>query len=379
MPNTVALFANTFVAWSETFLWDEVRHHRRWEVDVFTCRRENADRFPWDRVHVGGPLYAKTTLSPAFDRRFRSGRYQLVHAHFGPGGLYALPYARRHRLPLVVTFHGYDVPLLGSWERLRPQYWTYALLGPRVLRAMTLGLCASAELRELLVELGVPPERLLVHRLGVDLAAFAPAPRPRGGPAEVAMVGRFAEKKGFAYGVRAFHRAIGGGEAKSGGAAAHLTIAGGGPGEARLRRLVDELGLNDRVTFAGVLAPAEVRTLLARTDVLLAPSVVPPDGDRESGVIVVKEACACGAVPVATWHGGIPEIVEDGVTGFLVPERDVDGLARRLTRLLDDRKLRARMAAAARTKMEREYDVRRQVGRLEEIYDEACARFRAAT
>jgi colanic acid/amylovoran biosynthesis glycosyltransferase len=150
-----------------------------------------------------------------------------------------------------------------------------------------------------------------------------------------------------------------------------LTIVGNGPLAGLLRELVAELGLTSRVEFTGALAPAELRARLGNADILLAPSVVAANGDRESGVIVVKEACACGVVPVGTRHGGIPEIIDDEVTGYLVPERDVDALADRLSRLASDRDLRRRMATAGRAKMEREYDNRQRVQALAEYYDAA--------
>ena len=98
-------------------------------------------------------------------------------------------------------------------------------------------------------------------------------------------------------------------------------------------------------------------------------------GERESGLIVVKEAGACGLPVVGSVHGGIPEIIDEGVTGFLVQERDVGGLSDRLGSLLADEALRERMGAAARAKMEREYDVRERVSELEDLYDEAIERF----
>ena len=99
-------------------------------------------------------------------------------------------------------------------------------------------------------------------------------------------------------------------------------------------------------------------------------------GERESGLIVVKEAAASGVPAVGSVHGGIPEIIDEGVTGFLVQERDVDALSERLGELLADEALRERMGVAARAKMEREYDVRKQVAELESFYDEAIDRFR---
>jgi glycosyltransferase involved in cell wall biosynthesis len=363
----VALFNTNFLPYSQTFVYEEIRHHERYAVEVFCRRRSLAERFPFEPVHVAGPLYGLTRADAGFDRRFRARGFALVHAHFGLGAVYARPFALRHGLPLVVTFHGYDVPLLASPRRWLPQHLRYALLGPHVLRDMTLGLCASAELRELLLAQGVAGDRLVVHRLGIDVERFAPGPRTDG-TTEVVMVGRFVEKKGFEYGIRAFARAA---REEPG---LRLTLAGEGELEASLRRLARSEGVLERVTFAGPLAPDHVARLLGSSHVLLAPSVVDREGNRESGLIVVKEASAAGAVPIGSLHGGIPEIIDDGKTGFLVPERDTAALAERLLRLTRDASLRQRLGEAAREKMLREYDNRVRVRALERLYDEAGAR-----
>lgn len=368
-PRPFALFNTRFLPYSQTFVYEELRHHERYAAEVFCGRRLLPERFPWEPVHVGGPLYRVTRRSTRFDARFRARDFALVHAHFGPGAVYALPFARRHRLPLVVTFHGYDVPILASPRRWLPTYLRYALLGPAVLREMTLGLCASAELMELLLAQGVPADRLRVHRLGIDVGAFTPGARSPV-PTSVVMIGRFIEKKGFEYGLRAFA------EVARTAPALTLTLIGEGEREGALRAIAREAGLEARVRFAGVLPPREVATLLGTAHLLLAPSVVEPgSGNRESGLIVVKEASASGAVPIGTLHGGIPEIIDDGDTGFLVPERDVASLADRLRRLVSDPALWARMSAAGREKMLREYDNRARVRALEGLYDEARSRY----
>lgn len=365
MPR-VALFSTHFLEYSQTFVFDEIVRHERYEVDVFCKKRLHASRFPFARVHVGGPLYGVTLRDAGFSRLIGSGRFALVHAHFGPGGVYARGFAERQGLPLVVTFHGYDVPVLASLARYKPEFLRYALLGPGVLRKMTLGLCASTELLELLVELGVERERLRLHHIGVDTTRFSADPRPPDGRLEVVMIGRFVEKKGFEYGLRAFARA-------ARGTPSRLTLVGGGELEGRLRGVVRELAIEGQVEFAGILEAPGVADRLRASDVLLAPSVVAEAGNRESGLLSVKEASASSVVPIGSYHGGIPEIIDDGVTGFLVPERDVGALADRLTRLFDP-EVRARLGRAARAKMIREYDNGARVRALEAFYDEAVAR-----
>ena len=366
MP-TVAKFSTHFLEYSQTFVYDETVLQNRYEVEVFCKKRMNEDRFPYSRVHVAGPLYGITRKDAGFERHFASRRFALVHAHFGLGGVYALRYARKYDLPLVVTFHGYDVPILQSPARFGPRYLRYTLYARSLFERMTIGLCASIELMDILKELGVPEGRLALHHIGIDVDKFSGKPRVSDGPAHVVMLGRFVDKKGFEYGIEAFARA-------TAGTSARLTLIGGGELEGRYRALVAKLGIGERVQFAGTLPSRQVAERLRDADVLLAPSVVGAGGNRESGLLSVKEASASCVVPVGTRHGGIPEIIDDGVTGFLVPERDVGALADRLSILLKDAELRRRMAVAARAKMQSEYDNRASVDRLEKRYDEAVSR-----
>ena len=368
MPRA-AVFTGQFLAYSQTFIYQELRHHSRYCAEVFCWRRINESEFPYSPVHRGGRLYHYTRYSPRFDARFRSQHYAVVHAHFGTIGISAARYARKFGRPLIVTFHGWDVPLLTSWKRFKPRNWGYAALGPRMLRRMALGLCASAELRDMLVEFGVPPSRLRVFPLGIDLERFSAGSHDRTGQ-RVIMIGRFVEKKGFEYGMRAFA-----GAAK--GSGMELRLIGGGGREGELRQLAADLGIGGQVRFMGVLPYERVAAELAESDVLLAPSVVAADGDRDSGLTVVKEAGAAGVVPIGTRHGGIPEIIEDGRTGFLVPERDVAAMADRLRKLASDHGLRRAMAQAARETAAARFDVRQRVAALEDIYDEVAGSFAA--
>jgi colanic acid/amylovoran biosynthesis glycosyltransferase len=360
----VALFCTNFLPTSQVFVYEQLRQYRRSEVDVFAWRRFNRERFPFPRVHQAEPGYVLRGASRRFSKVFAERHFDLVHAHFGPAGAYARRYAARHGLPLLVTFHGYDVPLLGSRRRFLPLHLPYALGSAALLRELRLGLCASEELAQLLEGLGVDRQRLRVHRLGIDLERFRFAEQH----AEplVLMVGRLVEKKGFDDGLRAFAHA------RSLGARARIAIVGEGERLGSLQRLARQLGIEREVSFLGSLSNERVAELLAQSRVLLAPSVVARDGNRESGLIVVKEASAAGAVPIGTRHGGIPESIDHEQTGFLVAEHDPLAMGEYLARLLGDEAERARMARAARAKMEREFDNRVLVARLEDVYDEVC-------
>ncbi|MBA3641015.1 MAG: glycosyltransferase [Acidobacteriota bacterium] len=190
-------------------------------------------------------------------------------------------------------------------------------------------------------------------------------PQPRA-PVVVA-VGRLVEKKGFADLIDAC--AI----LRRGGRPFTCQIIGGGPLEAALREQIGRLDLQAQVHLLGPLPRAEVVRHMQRAAVVAAPCVVSPDGDRDGLPTVLLEAMALGAPCVSTEVTGIPEIVADGVTGLVVPQRNAQRLAAALERLLRDDRLRVRIAAAARAQIERSFDERRNAGHIRDIFRTAAS------
>ncbi|HNW82923.1 MAG TPA: glycosyltransferase [bacterium] len=375
----VALFATNFVSFSQTFIYDEVRSHKKYAVDVYSLYRMNKDIFPYENVHsffpadslkmkIEGKFCEITSLSPTRKKLIANGGYSLIHAHFGTGSIYALPFADSADLPLVVTFHGYDVPILKTYRRFFPEFWRYWLLSGKMFRRVDLFLAASDELNKMLVELGAPAEKVKTWRLGVEIPEISKLPERSG--KRIIMVGRFVEKKGFEYAIEAFAKVI-----KS-GADAVLDIIGDGPLKNRYISMIKKLNIENKVIFHGVKKHREVLDMILNSDILLAPSVVATNGDRESGILVVKEAGARSVPAIGTIHGGIPEIIDEGKTGFLVNEKDVKALAERITLLLGNEILRQKMGAAARKKMENEYSLPDRVEVLESYYDSVIEKFK---
>ncbi|WP_324278234.1 glycosyltransferase [Blastococcus brunescens] len=139
-----------------------------------------------------------------------------------------------------------------------------------------------------------------------------------------------------------------------------MQLVGTGPLASALAAQVVRLGLQDAVTMTGALTQDEVRTVVASAAVFAAPCVVGADGNRDGLPTVLLEAMALGTPCVATPVTGIPEVLRDGETGLLVPERDPVALAVALDRLLGDAGLRTRLATAARSRVEADFDARRQ-------------------
>ncbi|CAN5267386.1 glycosyltransferase family 4 protein [soil metagenome] len=196
---------------------------------------------------------------------------------------------------------------------------------------------------------------------GLDLERF-PYADPGWRPPVIAAVGRLVEKKGFGDLLDAVALLV------RAGVPVRLDLVGTGPCEAELAEQVQRLGLGDRVRMLGALPQGRVREIVGGAAVFAAPCVVAADGNRDGLPTVLLEAMALGTPCVGTPVTGITEVVRDDDTGLLVPERDPAALAVALRRLLDDGPLRTRLAAAARARVEQDFDVHSQAARLREVF-----------
>lgn len=336
-----------------------------------------------DRGHIPASLEGRVVLARSaierlgvrafgntgpLERRLRQFAPALVHAHFGPDGLLALPLARALGVPLVTTLHGYDVSLttarlLGSGSL---SWMRYALLKNRLAAGGALFLAVSEALRNKALSAGFPAERTIVHYNGIDLDRFRPAPAPAE-PGLILHVGRLVEKKGTALLIRALA------QVRQRGSDARLVILGDGPLRQRLAAQASSLGVVEQILFLGNRPPEEVARWMGRAWLLAVPSLTAADGDSEGLPTVLLEAAASGLPAIGSDHSGIPEAIVDGRTGFVVPEGETPPLARRIAELLGSAPLRAAMAAESRALAERRFDRARQGVVLEAHYDRLLA------
>lgn len=369
----VAVIVGSWLSYSETFIYDQVVGHQRYLPQVYAYGYgSHPELFPFAaKTVLSRPekwSWRVLQCSPTFEWNVSRQSPCVAHAHFGTNASISVPMLRRHRVPLVTTFHAHDVAGLLAGGAAEPRYRLYRRRAPHLFRYSRLNLPSSQELADVLVrDLNVPADRVQLHRIGVDLTKFTFCPA-RDRPVRILMIGRFVEKKGFEYGIQAFARVAPQLEG------AVLSIVGEGEREAEYREIARREGVGERVAFLGQKSAHEVAELLRNTDVFLAPSVTAHNGDREGGLTVVKEASACGLGIVASAHGGIVDIVEHERTGLLAPERDVSRLGAYLLRMSRDPSERADFGRAARAKVEREYNHSIQMRVLEEIYDDVAQR-----
>jgi colanic acid/amylovoran biosynthesis glycosyltransferase len=208
-------------------------------------------------------------------------------------------------------------------------------------------------------------ERLNVIHCGVDLSTVPFDGSRRAAEGGVLAVGRLDPIKGFGDLIDAL------GELARGGRRVRCRIIGSGPLEGELRARIARHGLEQTVELAGALPQADVRAALYAASLFVLPSVVTPAGDRDGIPVSLMEAMAAGTPVVSTRVSGIPELVDDGREGLLVPEKDPSALAAAMARILDDPDLGTRMAIAARAKVEREFDAGIEARKLLELFARA--------
>jgi colanic acid/amylovoran biosynthesis glycosyltransferase len=202
--------------------------------------------------------------------------------------------------------------------------------------------------------------RIEIVHCGVspDGFPFVPDGRDR---QRILAVGRLDDIKGFPHLIDACARL------RDNGVAFRCHIIGSGPLEDSLTAQIKRLGLQERVHLLGVRKQEEVRAALYQAGVFALPSVVTSRGDRDGIPVALMEAMATGIPVVSTRVSGIPELVEDDVTGLVATPGDADDLARCLTRLLNDAELGARLAVKARERVEQEFDIQKEVRKLHDV------------
>lgn len=272
-------------------------------------------------------------------RELRSGRYDLVHAHWVvPNGWLAAAAARDRDIPLVLTMHGSDVAMAERRAGLAQlARWTFSKTN-----CVT---ATSSQLIQRAVALGADPKRSHAVYLGVDAARFspdalAPGTRARLGAAEndflVVCVARLDEVKGVNYLIDAAARLDG------------VAVAVVGDGELRhtLARQAEDLGAH--VTFVGRIPHDQVPEVMAAADAVVVPSIVDRTGRVDGTTSTVPEAMATGKPLITTNVGGIIELARDGDNALVVPEKDPHALAVAIDRLRNDSALSKRIATQAR-------------------------------
>jgi colanic acid/amylovoran/stewartan biosynthesis glycosyltransferase WcaL/AmsK/CpsK len=326
-------------------------------------------RFPLPRVRFAPASPGQLHLSPAgrplsphyhelWRPTIRDERPALLHVHDGRLAPSFLPLAKEFGLPLVTTFLGRDVSAgLDDPDYLAGLHHLFDE-GDRFI-AMSQAMARQVE------RLGCPAEKIRVIHHGAPLSRFSFTPRhpPDDGPVVIATAGRLIPKKGIDDLARALVQLC------RASFDVRLRIIGEGPMRAEIEAILDQAGVRDRAELLGYLEPEAVAAEMSGAHLFCLPSRTAPDGDSEGIPNTLKEAMASGLPVVSTYHAGIPELVEEGVSGYLVPEGDIGSLTDRLRQLIREPERWEPMGRAGRAMVEEEFALETAARQLEnEVY-----------
>lgn len=271
------------------------------------------------------------------------GRYDVILAHFGPGGVSALHYRDKGFIAgrIATVFHGYDMSVEAT---IRAHMVSYRRLFAETEALLPISHFWAERLRGW----GAPAEKIRVLRMGADMPETAiDWDRPLHQPLRVLQVGRLVEKKAALHSIEAVQLCR---------APVTLDLIGSGPMEAEVRARVASAQGPNRINMRGSIPHPDVLRALDETDVFLLPSVTAADGDMEGIPVALMEAMLHGCIVVSTKHSGIPELVQDGFSGLLVPERSAQAIADALASLAEGKQDVAAIRRNAVDFVSREFD-----------------------
>lgn len=376
-------FTESFSSTTETFIYNYVRSLQEvgGEHIVVTLARYNIASRPynpvylidlpskwhperiWSRIKI--PFAPKKpTQYEAIQRKrlkhlFRQLQPDIIHAQFGPAGVLVAPVASLLNMPLVVTFHGYDISQLMQQTYWKEQY------KQKLIQDNVSAIGVSNFICRKIVDMGFSSDHVHLLHGGADLSQFTysdPFSRYDGHHINCVSIGRMTAKKDPISLIKAFEIAY---DAIGKGKTLTLTMAGDGPLFAQAKKFASDIFGEDQrvVRFLGTVPHTELNCILHDSHIYMQYGITAPDGDHEGQGISLVEASASGLPVIITDHNGFPDVVLHEKTGLLSPEGDVQAMADNLLTLIEQPELWQEYGKNGRQHMEKNFSLPIQAAR----------------
>ena len=375
----VAHFRDVWLPITENWIFNQIKYSDKQIESHAVCYNTlNLDQYGIPHIHrlpartlfdKFSRLMRKLLNQNLYSRRLlntiRKINPAIIHSHFGNYGWLEMPIAKKFDLRHIVTFYGYDVKrfpkIFPVWKK---RYKT-------LFRHVDKVLCEGTHMAGEIVKLGCPPNKVIVHHLGIALEKIPFQPRrwDNGQPLRVLIAGNFVEKKGIPYALRAL------GKIKR-MVPVEITIIGDAKPQPRCiaekDKIIEAISENNLSSNTRMLGFQPHSILLQKAyehHVFLSPSITASDGDTEGGLPVsIIEMAASGMPIVSTKHCDIPEVIIDGESGFLAPEKDISALTEKIMTLLEQKNNWLKFVEKGRKHIEQEYNAAKQGIKLSKIY-----------
>lgn len=286
------------------------------------------------------------------------GEYDIIHCQFGTLGMVGLSLRNAGIIKgkLITTFRGIDISSYVAEKGNR----AYEPL----FQAGNFFLANCEFFRQRAISIGCPETKIVVHGSGIDCKGFSWQSRhfPTDGKINIVTTGRLVEKKGIKYCIEAI--------AKLAETYPYLeyNIIGDGELKSEIQEQIQKLKVSHIVKLLGWKNQQEIIAILDKAHIFIATSITAADGNQDAPVNTLKEAMAMGLPVISTFHGGIPELVEDDISGFLVPEKNSEAIAAKINYLIQHPQSWEKVGKAARKQVEEKYDMEKLNDELVHIY-----------
>lgn len=288
----------------------------------------------------------------AFCKSLKKNRIHAILAEYGPVGAEILQSAQYLKLPLYVHFHGYDATVNSILQKYGDKYlemFSYASKIFSVSNVMT----------QRLIELGCPLDKIKLNIYGPNEIFEKITPTYTKQKTFIS-IGRFVNKKAPYYTILAFKKVI------SKHPDAELYMAGEGELLETCKNLVSALNLQNNITFLGRIDPETYGNILSKVAGFIQHSITAANGDMEGTPVAILEASAAGLPVIATNHAGIPDVIIDNKTGYLVNEHDVEEMANKINLLLDFPEIGKKMGQAGKIRTRKEFNLSSHLSRIQD-------------
>ncbi|MDA3863137.1 MAG: glycosyltransferase [Deltaproteobacteria bacterium] len=367
----IAVFCDEYLPGELEYLHDDLRRLEEFKLDIYTRKFNSAFKFYrpginiYENQHYGAVLSSQLQTATGFAlERFLEinsrEKYDFILALSGMSGVFASSISSEIQARLVVFFHEDDVAsFFVSPRNYSPLWEDYRLSRFELFNETDLALVQNEELAQLLQEAGLNEKKIKIYHSGIDTEFFdIEKSKFQGFSGEnnapmVAMQGNTKPKYGLYYGIKAFMKM------KEEVDSVKLLIISSEKNTSRLKSMVNKAGLKEDYIISRAENNQEVIDLLAGSTIAVVPGVISIHFQRNVATRFAMAAAALGLPLVGTYHGGIPSIIEDGVNGYLVPERNTALLADRMAALLKNKDNIYVMGKNSRAKMEFEFGIER--------------------
>jgi len=376
----IAHLISEYLISNQTYIYDQLLDHEdKYEIIVISRSlfpgRKN---FPFKRVYALVPwsrVYSKLVsinegvvdkLSEKyFEFQLRKEKIDLLHAHFGTFGTKLVNLKERLGIPLLVSFYGDDASAAPKRKEWEEGY-------KRLFEKADSFIAICEDMKQELISHGCPEEKIHIVHVATDLNTYSYKERniPEDGTTiNFLKIAKFEGKKGIKYLLEAFNRLSNKMDNVK------LTLVGYGPDLDKIKYQIDNLNLEDNVELIDTTEITKtdeifplIKKLLQKKDIFVHPSLTTENNDKEGTPTIIMAASSCGMPVISTKHAGIPEVVVDGETGYLVPEKDVDALYKKMKYLAENPMLWNKMGKAGRKHIEKEFSRKSLTKNLQKVY-----------